>query len=407
MRHAFRGGTGLGWLYAGALLIGGTVAIWRMCSSSGEPFVAPASIPPFAWIGLGTFGLVGFSLGMLNARRFQRAEDLVRELTLVREPMHPDYREMMHLRRGWTVRDESDAMDPRWVDKHERTLKTIARLREYRQLFIGVPPFAVLTTLSFTVLVCISIVCWFLTLEFKQNWVSVGNLLVLAITVGVLIQLLGFLWRVAVFANRGTQEKLDQSLGVPSWYQLLDVAYLADRMVPFATLVANHEAYLALSRASSAGADQWVVSLQLPLPLRGWEWRCRVQRPDGTFLSKSGWEKVNLSAPEADRFFQEPGTWLEVPVARWSCDCLGPSAFGQVKACLELRCPGDSVVLRLTIPGSGESWYGARHGGAQPLRYPWYAIEYVPAGLCENTLDSPLLIRPQDDNWSDIQEEQP
>lgn len=385
-RSAFAGG-----LFALTLVLGALTGAWRVSAAGGAPLVEPGAIPPSATIAFSTAGLVSLFLSMFYQRRYQRADELVRELALVREPIHPDYRDMQRLARGWTP---GEGIDPRWVDKHERTVKTISRFREYRQLFGAIPPFALVATSVFTCLTSVTILSWFLTMRFAPDWFTFGSLALFALTVEMLGQLLLILWRITLFPTRGEEEALHERLGIPSWYTLLDARQLSARGLPFSSVVANHEAYIHLSRE---GAD-WIVSLQLPLPLRGWLWACTVTGAEGELLSEQQ-GRVELSLAQTRPFFREAGLWLDVRMARWPCARTSPDRFAEVAVAIALSAEGDPSTLILTVPprpGDGQwAWYEGRIRPGELNRYPWYALRYEGAG--ETAGGDVRLLRPAPD----------
>lgn len=377
-----------GWFFAIALALGTLIGGWRGATAGGVPLVEAGSLPASATVAFSTAGLVSLFMSMFYQRRFARADELIRELALVREPMHPDYRAMLKLGRGWAEQE----IDPRWLEKHDRTLKTISRFREYRQLFVGIPPFAVVATLVFTILIAVTILFWFLTMPLPPTWLTFGSLALYALTVELLAQLLLILWRITLFPTQGEEEGLHERLGIPSWYRLLDVRYLSERALPFCSLVSNHEAYLCLRREQA----DWLISLQLPLPLRGWTWACRVTGPAGECLSEQAGQ-VDLTVAEAQRFFGDSGLWLDVRLACWTCARTAADQFAGVMVRVALAAEGDPRTLVLTVPerpGGGEaSWYGDSDRPGEPYRYPLYAIRYAD-GPGERA-DRARLLRPQ------------
>ncbi|MFZ5825381.1 MAG: hypothetical protein ACOY94_13860 [Bacillota bacterium] len=370
--RSVRSGAAYGWFFTTTLVLGAAFGGWRAIAADGAPLVDAGRLSPAATIAFSTAGLVSLFLSMFYQRRFARADELLRELAVVREPMHPDYRAMLNLGRGWA----GGGVDPRWVDKHERTLRTISRFREYRQLFVGLPPFAVAATAAFTLLVGIAVLSWLATMALPATWLTFTNLALLALTVELLGQLLLILWRITLFPNHGADEALHERLGIPSWYRLLDVRYLSGRALPFTALVSSHETYLCLRREEG----DWALTIQLPLPLRGWSWACRVVGPAGEVLAERE-GRVELTAAQADRFFSDAGLWLDVVVARWPLARTGPDRFGGLSATVALAAEGDPRTLLLTVPeraGEGEaSWYGDGVERGEPYRYPLYAIRHV------------------------------
>lgn len=332
------------------------------------------SVPSFATTALSSLGLISLFVGLLYQRRFQRGDELIREVSLLREVLHPDYREQLGLNNDYTR--QTEGLDPRYKDKHQRTVDTVRRFREYRQLFKGVPPYNVAFALVYFMTAGVALVFWLFSLSGGGWWEIIGHAAALAVTAESLWLVGRTLWLVSLFPHRGEDLTLEDRLGLPGWYKLLDVRYLRERFLPFGPFVAALECYLMLSRLRDAGRDEWVLYFQLPLPLREWEWHCTVSMA-GKPIYQLGWERVSLTPDESNRFFTQPGFWMQTKVAAWAVDRVGPTNFDEVVVTLKLRGLGDSDVLVLTAPQSGSSWYQGEPAQG-PMRYPWLSIQFGP-----------------------------
>ena len=357
--------------------------------ASPQPPGAPFTSPAFATAALSAIGLVALFVGMLHQRRFQRADDLVRELVVLREQLHPDYRSFLSMPGGWA----DEGLDPRWREKHEQTVQALRRFREYRQLFVQVPPYVRRTATVFGTLAVITVAYWVISYLPQRSPGPIGwlHLVALAISIECLWHLVDILRRVALFSASGINERLHETLGIPSWYTLLDCRYLAGRCLPVGPLLAALECYVVLKEAGS----EWVVSLQLPLPLRSWEWRCQVLQ-DGEALGPFGeWRRVELAAAAANRFFEQPGLWLEEPVAPWPPSVTAPDEIDRTRQVLEVpgadRPGGIRMIVDAGSAGGKSGWYHGRQDANAPHHYPYWRYEMLGD---EQALPEPRLIRP-------------
>lgn len=336
--------------------------------------------PNFAGVGLSVVGLVGLFVSLVYQRRFQRADDLIREIVVVSDRMHPDYRDLTGmLRMGWRE-EEGSRVDPRWREKHEQTQQTARRLREYRQLFAGIPNYVRRANAVFIALVIITVGYWLSSLVTMSTGLPFFiHLAAFGLTMECLVQLLVVLTRIIRFADPMMAET-ETDLAVPSWYRLMDCAVMASRGLPLASILATHELYISVESRDRS----WLFSIQLPFPLYGWEWRSYVRRQGRDIVPKRGWAPVQISAFEVDRFFSNPGLWLDVTVNRVPMADLGPDEFDHVILGIEIRQLGDERVFMLevssTSAGGHSGWYYGLKDVNAPHSYPYF-ITRTPQAL--------------------------
>lgn len=327
-------------------------------------------------------GFVSLFIGLLYQRRIQRADELMREMAVLPESMHPDLRVLEGLQDSYTT-TEQKKIDPRWHNKHTRTDKTRQRFREYRQLFQSPSRQAGAIAHVFGGLLVIRLFAWGVAIDEPLGWLTTIVLSVLLVGVGtLLVQVYLALHQTVSLPDVGTDEHLHERIGVPSWYSLLDATYLEQRFMSFTSFLRGHALYIQLAEETVEDKEYWALVLQLPLPLRNWSYRLTVKY-DGTEICKREDTLVNPAAAEADQFFRGTGEWFHVRLGAWAMFDTPYDRFDRVHAEITLTGPDKTSPLTLTV--SNKKWFPS--GGvttAEPalpeglLVYPWYDISSDP-----------------------------
>lgn len=342
-------------------------------------------------------GFVSLFIGLLYQRRIQRADELMREMAVLSESMHPDLRVLEGLMESYTTTAETK-IDPRWHNKHTRTDKTRQRFREYRQLFQSPSRQARAIAHVFGGLLVIRLFAWGMAIGEPSSWLTTNVLSLLLVAVGtLLVQVYLTLRQTVSLPAAGTDEHLHERMGVPSWYSLLDATYLDERFMPFTSFLRGHALYLQLTEETIANEEHWSLLLQLPLPLRNWSHRLTVYY-DGTEIRAFEDTVVNPSATDADRFFRTTGQWFHVRLGAWPKSATPYERFDSVRAEISLCGPDKTSPLTITV--SDRKWFPSGDSAKKKsattreglLVYPWY--EFPPDPKPQVSDQNTWLARP-------------